>query len=367
MGDASKLKVGVTLEQLWHRVPGGTAVAAVETVRALASRGDIEVVGIAALHAGHPSGGWTPPVTIRQLPLPRMALYEAWHRLRLPTVERAAGTVDVIHATTIAIPPRSAPLVVTIHDLAFIRFPGHFTKRGLHFFRRGLRLALEEADLVLCPSKATMRDCEAEGFSSRRLRLVPNGVRARPASIDEIEETKRRYKLFRPYVLGVGTIQPRKNPGALIRAFSSIDDDLDLVLAGPKGWNERLKPLIDSVGARVKTLGFVPWSDLGPLYAGARVFCYPSLLEGFGLPVLEAMAQGTPVVTSSGTSTEELAQSAGVLVDPHDVESIAAGLERLLNDEDLARRLGERGRERAAAYSWERTGELSARAYREVA
>jgi glycosyltransferase involved in cell wall biosynthesis len=116
----------------------------------------------------------------------------------------------------------------------------------------------------------------------------------------------------------------------------------------------------------VRFLGFVPALDLGPLYAGASAFCFPSLLEGFGFPVLEAMAQGTPVVTSRGTSTEELADGAGVLVDPLEPASIAAGLEEILSDPGLAARLGAAGRRKAAEYTWARTADLVARAYREV-
>jgi glycosyltransferase involved in cell wall biosynthesis len=303
---------------------------------------------------------------VKQLPFPRLALYEAWHRLRWPKVQRATGDVDVVHATTIAIPPRSAPLVVTIHDLAFLHDPGHFTKRGVAFFRRGLELALKDADLVLCPSTATLDDCEANGFERERLRLIPMGVTVKPAADGYVDEAKRRYGLDKPYVLWTGTIEPRKNLGRLLDAFDQIDADVDLALVGPRGWNEDVGRLLDGRW-RVKTLGFVPYDDLAALYAGAEVFVFPSLFEGFGLPVLEAMAQGTPVVTSRGTSTEELGQDASVLVDPKDVSSIAEGLNRALVDEELRARLIPAGRDRASGYSWSVTADLLVKAYREVA
>ena len=361
-----RLTVAFTLEQCWHRVPGGTAVAALGMARALAERGDLDIVGVSARHRSAPPDPWRPPVPVRALPLPRPVLYEAWHRLRRPRVEAATGKVSAIHATTVAMPPRSSPIVLTIHDLAWLENPAHFTPRGLRFFDRGLELALRDADLVLCSSAATERACRAAGFEEARLRRVPLGVDIREATPGEVDRVRGRYSLGRPYVLWTGTVEPRKNLPGLVQAFDRLDGDLDLVLAGPRGWNEDLEALVGPRGQRVRFLGFVPALDLGPLYAGASAFCFPSLLEGFGFPVLEAMAQGTPVVTSRGTSTEELADGAGVLVDPLEPASIAAGLEEILSDPGLAARLGAAGRRKAAEYTWARTADLVARAYREV-
>jgi glycosyltransferase involved in cell wall biosynthesis len=357
----------MTLEQCWHRVPGGTAVAGIGMARALALRSDVEIIGVAARHPRRPKEPWTPPIEVFELPLPRLLLYPAWHRLRRPRVGLAAGRADVIHATTLAIPPRSAPLVVTIHDLAFIADPSNFTARGLKFFRRGLELAQRDADFVVCPSEATRRDCEGAGFKPDRLRVVPLGVDAHRASESEIARVKTRYALTRPYILWTGTIEPRKNLKGLIQAFASLESDRDLAIAGPSGWHEDLAPLIRGLKGRVKELGFVDARDLPGLYAGADVFCWPSLLEGFGFPVLEAMAQGTPVVTSAGTSTEELTGDAGVLVDPRDPDSIARGIKSVLEDDALARKLSEAGPARAAEYSWDRTASLLADVYKEVA
>ena len=357
----------MTLEQCWHRVPGGTAVAAVGMARALADRRELDLVGVAALHRRPPQSPWTPPVPVHHLPLPRIALYESWHRLRKPAVERATGTVGVVHATSIAIPPKSAPLVVTVHDLAFLQEPSHFTARGLRFFHRGLELALAQADLVLCSSEATARHCVEAGFASHKLRRVPLGVDAAEADRRSVDRVRRRYSLTRPYVLWTGTIEPRKNLPGLLEAFRALEADVDLVLAGPRGWKEDLDALLTGIRQRVRVLGFVPGSDLAGLYAGASVFCLPSLLEGFGFPVLEAMAQGTPVVTSRGTSTEELAGAAGVLVDPLDPGDIARGLASVLADPGRARKLGDAGRARAGGYTWTRTASLVAGAYAELA
>jgi glycosyltransferase involved in cell wall biosynthesis len=360
------MRVAYTVEQCWHRVPGGTAVAALEAARALRERGGIELVGVAARHAAAPPDPYEPPIEVRHMTLPRIALYETWHYLRWPRVERATGPVDVIHATTIAIPPRSVPLVVTIHDLAFVHDPSHFTGRGLRLFRRGLRLALAEADLVVCPSEATLRDCIDAGFDHSRLAKVSMGVRATPASAQDVARVRNHYGLNRPYIFWTGTMEPRKNLGGLIKAYRLIEDKIDLVLSGPKGWNEDVDALVGPDRSRVRVLGFAPQADLAPLYAGATVFCYPSLREGFGLPVLEAMAQGTPVVTSDRTSTEELARGAGILVDPTEPHLIAQGIRAVIEDEGLAGRLREAGPRRAAEYSWARTAELTARCYERV-
>jgi glycosyltransferase involved in cell wall biosynthesis len=353
------VRAAVTLEQCWHRVPGGTAVAALELVAAIERRGDVEVVGVSAAHRRPPAEEWRPGVPVRSIPAPRPALYEAWLRLRRPRVEAATGRVDVIHATTIVIPPRSAPLVVTVHDLAFLHQPDHFTARGLRTFRRGLELLRRDADLVLCSSTATLDDVAGQGIGRDRLRLVPLGVRIEPASSTDVTTARHRYGLDRPYVLFAGTLEPRKNLPRLVAAFDLLSQergDLDLVLAGPAGWGDV------AVGS-VRALGFVPAADLRALQAGAAVFAYPSLREGFGLPVLEAMAQGTPVVTSRGTSTEEVAAGHAVLVDPGDVADIARGLDEALH---RGGELVEAGRAHAATMTWDRTAELTVAAYRDV-
>lgn len=357
----------MTFEQCWHRVPGGTAVAAIETARALGKHDGWDLIGVSALHRAKPEETWEPPIEVRSLPLPRNLLYESWNRLRRPRVDLVTGKVTVIHATSIAVPPRSAPIVVSIHDLAFVHDPSHFTARGLSFFRGALEVARREADLVLCSTRTVMEDCEANGFDPSRLRLVPLGVDAEPVDAEHVREVRARHGVDDPYVMWAGTVEPRKNLENLVTAFDRLDTDRALVLAGPRGWNEDLDRIIGRIRPRVHALGFVPRGDLAALYAGADAFCFPSLREGFGLPVLEAMAQGTPVVTSSGTATEEVAGDAAVLVDPTDPESIANGLRTVLNDAHLRARLAAAGPARAAEFTWERTADLVIGCYEEVA
>lgn len=360
-------RVALTLEQCWHRVPGGSATSILALAEALARRPDVEVVGVAARHGEPPAAAFVPPVPVRHLPLPRLALYETWHALRWPSVERATGPVDLVHATAVAVPASAAPLVVTIHDLAFLAHPEQATKHGLRFFRRGLELTRRHARLVMVPSEATAAECRAAGIDDDRIRLVPWGVDVVPAGADDIASARERHRLDRPYVLFVGTVEPRKNLRRLVEAMARLArDDVELVLVGAEGWNEDLGALLDALPGRSRSLGFVAPADLGPLYAGATVVAYPSRREGFGLPVLEAMAQGAAVVTSAGTATEEVAGDTAVLVDPTSVTAIADGLDRLLGDPDLAADLGARARARAAGFTWDRTAELTVTAYREV-
>jgi glycosyltransferase involved in cell wall biosynthesis len=359
----NRLRVAVTLEQLWHEVPGGTASSALETVKALQKRDDVEILGVAARHDTLPPAPWTPTVRMHQLPLPRIALYESWHALRWPPVQRATGPVDVIHATTFAIPPKTAPLVVTVHDLAFLHEPGHFTRHGRRFFRRGLTLARSNADVVLVPSQSTMDDCIGAGFERSRLKLVPHGVAVPTVSASDVAAFVGAYQLPERYVLWCGTLEPRKNVPTLLKAFAKLrrtDPSLGLVLVGPNGWGG--VPMPTNLIAGVRLLGFLPADHLHAAYAGARAFCYPSLREGFGLPVLEAMAHGVPVVTSRGTAMAEFVGDAGLLVDPHDAEAIARALSTAMgerHDELAGAALA-----KSAGYSWDKAAELTVEAYR---
>lgn len=362
------LRVAVTLEQLWHTVPGGTAVAAREVARAAMADPGITQIGVAARHTYPPPAPWSAPIVVRHLRLQRALLYESWHALRWPSVQSATGPVHVIHATGMAVPPASAPLVVTVHDVAWRRFPDHATARGTRFFERSLTLALRDATLLLASSEATAADLVRAGADRARIRIVPLGVAPSTVTAQDRVAVRATYNVSGPFVLWSGTIEPRKNLPALVRAFAALQrDDLTLVLVGPKGWNEDLKALLAPIADNVVVPGFVPAEHLAALYAECAVFCYPSLLEGFGLPVLEALAQGAPVITSTGTSTQEVAGDAAVLVDPTDDAALTFALRQVLEDDDLARRLADGGPVRAAAFTWEQTAARTCDAYREAA
>ncbi|HZB00746.1 MAG TPA: glycosyltransferase family 1 protein [Actinomycetota bacterium] len=367
------MRVAMTVEQSWHVVPGGIATSTVELLRALAGRPDVDVVGVAARHREPPADAFTVPAPVRQLPMPRRVLYEAWQWLRWPSVERATGPVDVTHDMGYVVPPSRAPLVATVHDLWFLEHPDHYTRHTALVLKRGFELARRDARLVMCPSRSTMDACEAAGIEPDRLRQVPWGVRTRAIERDEARAIVRRLGLDRPYVLYTGTIERRKNIPRLVAAFERVGrDDVDLVLAGPRGWApdawwRGFDAAIARLGSRCRLLGDVPPRELDALCARAEVVAYPSLGEGFGFPILYAMAQGAPVVTSSGTSTEEIAGDAAMLADPTDVDAIAGVIGRVLDDRGLTAARAELGRQRAQTFTWERSADLVVDVYREAA
>ena len=288
--------------------------------------------------------------------------------MRWPPVQRATGPVDAIHATGMAVPPRTAPLAVTVNDLAFLRHPDHFTARGLRFFAQSLELARNDADIVVCPSQHTADDCLRAGIAADRVRIVPYWVDDCIAPPQEAEGARQRFGLAERFVLWVGTAEPRKNLSGLLEAWQTLDRSAEqLVLVGPAGWKSGLDGDLAANGQSIRRLGFVSEADKRALMRAAAVVCYPSLTEGFGLPVLEAMVQETPVVTSATGATGEVAGAAGVLVNPLRPQEIADALAGLLDSPEEASRLGQRGRERARAeYTWQRTGQGLLDVYREI-
>jgi glycosyltransferase involved in cell wall biosynthesis len=239
---------------------------------------------------------------------------------------------------------------VTVHDLAVLRFPWAFNRWTRGYSRVAVPRVVAAADALIAVSEFTKRELvELLRVPAERIRVVPNA----PAPVFRPEGDAGEGE----YVLAVGTIEPRKNLPALVEAARQAG--VELRVAGRMGWGD-----VSANGAGVRWLGEVPDAELASLYRGARCVAYTSLYEGFGLPVLEAMACGAPVVTSAGSATEEVAGSAAVVVDPRDPEAIAAGIRHALERSDELRQAG---LARARSYSWASVTELTAAVYREVA
>jgi len=249
-----------------------------------------------------------------------------------------------VHAPSLAVPPPGrAPLVVTVHDLAFLTHPGCFTARGRAFHARGLELARREALVVVVPSRFTGDELAAHGFPGELIHVVPHGIDLPP------ERSEAASPVPGPFVLAVGTVEPRKGIDVLLEAFSRLDGSgARLVIAGPRGWGE--VPDLDRPG--VVALGRVDEATLDGLYRHAAVLAVPSRTEGFGLPVLEAMARGCPVVASDAGALPEVVGDAGILVPAGDPEALAAALGALLADENRRAALAAAGRRRTAEFTW---------------
>ncbi len=384
------MRVALNLEQLLQTPPGGVGRYTAELARLLpvAATGDpddsIDLVPFVASHPRATIGaalrdfdlGGVDPVVLR---LPRPVLYDAWHVLGVPGLGRVArrnGRFDLVHAPSVAVPPKGPyRLVVTVHDAAPLVHPETYPARGRWFHRRGIAAATRRADLVITTSNAAAREIyEHTALGPDRVRVVHNGVDLVDASDEEVDAARVAHGLLdRPYVLWVGTLEPRKNVGVLAEAFARWVAMSDvphlLVLAGPEGWVEERDAVLAParrLGDRVRTIGRVDPEQLRALYRGADVFAFPSVHEGFGLPVLEAMAQATPVVCSNIPALAEVAGGAARLVAIDDPDAWLGALDAVVNDEDVRVRLSASGRRRAEGFSWERCVTATVAVYREA-
>jgi glycosyltransferase involved in cell wall biosynthesis len=286
-------------------------------------------------------------VELRLWPLPAShAIRTAWSRLGRPAAERLLGRFDVLHFSDWMYPPQGAGVrATTIHDLVPLRFPEWVTPRTRAMHSRKYANAARTCDLFFVNSAYTGRDlAELLHVGEERIRVARPGVRR------EFTRDGAAADLGAPYVLTVATLEPRKNLQTLVEAHRLLDGDLVLAVAGGEGWGEQ--PLLD--GPRVRRLGFVDDAELARLLRGAALTVYPSRFEGFGMPILEAMASGTTVVASSHPSLDEAAGDAAVRVDPESPESIAEGIRQALRERDS---LVARGLEHAQRFTWRACGE----------
>jgi glycosyltransferase involved in cell wall biosynthesis len=295
-------------------------------------------------------------VELRLWPLPwSHAARTVWSRAGRPPAERLLGHFDALQFTDWMYPPQESGVrATTIHDLVPLHHPEWCTPRTISMHSRKFENAARTCDLVFVNSAYTGRDVERTlSVPGERIRVAYPGVRACFGPAGEAAD------LGAPYVLTVATLEPRKNLRALLEAHDLLGEELVLAVVGSEGWGEQ--PLLDR--PRIRRLGFVSDDELARLYRGAAVAVYPSRFEGFGIPIIEAMASGCPVVSSSHPSLDEASGDAAVRADPESAPAIAEAIE-----DALARRdeLARRGLEHAAAFTWSATGEAILRAYEEA-
>lgn len=280
---------------------------------------------------------WLPP-TITDL---------LWNKLHVGSIERFIGSVDVFHSSDWAQPPGEAKMVTTVHDLSPILYPEYTSKKVAEVHKRRLFWVQKEVDLIIAPSQATKSDLIKLGFDPARIHVVYEAANYKKASEKQVEEIKKKYRITEDYALAVG-VHPRKNTLRIIKAFenATAGKDMKLVLVG--------HPTL-TMNKQLRNLRFTGKVDsdaeMDALYTGANVLIYPSLYEGFGIPILDAFVCETPVVTSNISSMVEVAGDAAVLVDPLSDESIAEGIRKALRS---PKTYISQGIKRAAKFSWEK-------------
>ena len=339
---ALTLRVLVVVEQLRRPVPGGIGTY----VRGLLSGLSADVTLWASRPPRHPDplADLGPLVTSH---LPATLLVRAWDR----GLGRAPGRPDVVHATSFAVPPPGdAPMSVMVHDLAWRHFPEAYPARGRRWHEAALGRALRRARLLIVPSATVADDLLAAGAPAARVEVVEEGCdHLAPPDDEAADALLRRVGVDGDFLLTVSTLEPRKNLSRLLAAYDAARDRLPepwpLVVAGPAGWGPAVGP-----GPGVVLAGQVGGGALSALYRRARLVAYVPLREGFGLPVVEAMSCGTPVVASAVPS----AGGAALEVDPFDVDAMAAALGRVATDQSLRGELVAAGRARAASLTWDR-------------
>ncbi len=294
--------------------------------------------------------------------------------------ENQLGDVDVVHSMTFAAPKfrdSKKKLVATIYDLTFITHPQCHQKRNIQVCLQGTKNAIKNADAIIAISNHTKDDLMEYLNAPEELITVTHlaaGDDYVPIdNVSELARIKHKYHLPDKYILFIGSLEPRKNIKTLVEAFARLPlrlrDEFPLVIAGGKGWmNRDIQKVVLQLGLGPKIFfaGFIDSADISAVYSGATVFAYPSLYEGFGLPILESMSCGTPVISSNTSSMPEVAGDAALLVDPTNVEELSSGLQLLLENESLRCEMINKGLARATLFSWEKCAQETLNVYHQV-
>jgi glycosyltransferase involved in cell wall biosynthesis len=326
-------------------------------------------------------GAWPTNFSVRGVPLSDRWMHIVWQRLRLPVpVQAITGSLDLFHSPDFVLPPTAGvPTILTVHDLSFLRVPQFFVPGFREYLEGAVTRSVRRARHILADSESTRRDLiELMAVEPARLSVLYPGVEARFRQVRDatvLGQVRARYELPDRFVLGLGTLQPRKNFDGLIEAFRRLvvergEDPgisgLHLVIIGGKGWMcEEMLARVEHVGLGrlVHFLGFAADEDLPALYSLASVFAFPSWYEGFGLPVLESMACGTPVVAADNSSLPEAVGNAGLMVDAGEPVALADALGRILRESELRKRLVVAGWEQARRFTWEDAGKQLLQVY----
>jgi glycosyltransferase involved in cell wall biosynthesis len=318
----------------------------------------------------------TPNLRLAVIPNISPSMRVLWEQVSLPGLAKS-HQIDLLHSLHYTMPlAYPGQTVVTFHDMTFFLFPHHHTLLKRYFFRFFIHTSSRQAAALIADSESTRQDAiRLAGVPSDKIFTAPLGVTQEFHPIREytiLLQARQKYHLPERFLLYVGMIEPRKNLPTLLQAYATIADQMPdhrLVVVGPKGWMvENILQLTGrlNISDKVHFTGYVEQADLPLIYNMADVFIYPSVYEGFGLPVLEAMACGTPVVTSNVSSMPEIVGDAGVLLAPNDSQALAHSLLELINDPVNRQRLSIKGLERAAAFTWDRTAEKTIAVYRHV-
>jgi len=312
-------------------------------------------------------------------PLDERWLYRLWYRLRLPLpVQWVTGQLDLFHSPDFVLPPVSGniPTLLTVHDLSFIHFPHVFPARLVAYLNQVVPWSINRASHILADSQATKDDLiHIWRISADKITVLYSGVNETFQPVTEktrLTAVRRKYNLGdAPYILSVGTVQPRKNYQMLIRAFQPVAANYphNLVIAGGKGWlyDEMLAEVEkQNLNGRVHFIGFVDDADLPTLYSAATLFALPSLYEGFGLPLLEAMACGVPVLTSNVSSLPEVVGETAVQLPPAQENVWTQAMLNLLTDPALRTRMIASGYRQARHFSWDKSAQQLLQIYRQL-
>ncbi len=310
-------------------------------------------------------------VSIKILPLPQSLGTFLWNRLHIVPLERCIGPFDLLHSSDWIQPPTHAKKVTTIHDLVIMKYAETSHPTIVSNQERRLRWVRQECDGIITDSQATSQDViDYLHVPKEKLHVAYPGIDPiyQSSTKHDISCVETEYNLSSRYILSVGTQEPRKNIQRLLAAYVRLRENIpvgatipELVLVGNQGWAEKVH-----ADAGIRMLGFVPDADLPALYSSAMAFVYPSLYEGFGFPVLEAMAAGCPVLASDRGSLKEVVGDAAVLIDPEDTEDISNKLLQITHDEEVRKELMKKGKAQAARFTWEKTAQSVLEVYKSL-